>query len=758
MLKKITEPQAYYQKQGMPGMPANIMPSSAPLPFNKLPQKKNVNVRIAGGIVGLALVLALGIGGIMTAQRQKELGNTAVAPNAPVSEPKAAIDPVPVCKFCAGLCVEATSENEVCAAVAPPAGYACIVNPAQTSERCITVPSANMCSISFTVAEDGVATCVKKTGYHVISANSNTLLNEGDSLPPASKIKYVVEIRATGATKAPVVLTDTFDSNLTFVSSDPTSDGTAVASGRTVTITFPAFTAAGDKKAIYYAQVADSIQPITFVNRVQVTNNGNGAAGPQVAACSVTLKTAATGTATCKGKTAYTLDESGQEVAIADKAALDPGTVFYYKVKVQSAGTTAQPIIFEDLLPKGIEYVEQVYPLQGITSEVNADGSTMLSGSLGILGTTATVGKPEVVYVRYKVKVATTATPGTYTNNAQIKNGDADPIACTKHSVIVPPNGVATCVSKEMHSSPLSATVVNSKINEGSSIDQGTEFYYRVKLSASSMTAGSVTVSDSIPSNLELVNAGSFTNNSGILSKTLDAFSGEKVLEFKVRVKAGNAGSTVTNEASVTTTKGSTNTVVGEAYKCNSSFQVSKYECDSGCSSDAQCKTANNDYTCDNSSKKCRLSSNVESTTCQPKAEEYACNSACTSNDQCASVNSAYVCTSTNEGMRCRRDANKSSESCQTPTTTTTTTSSTVGCNKACSTNADCSNSSHICYSGVCRLETNVESTTCSRPAAAAGQPALPEELPQTGPEDWVNWLKAGLVTLGVGAILLLLL
>lgn len=93
------------------------------------------------------------------------------------------------------------------------------------------------------------------------------------------------------------------------------------------------------------------------------------------------------------------------------------------------------------------------------------------------------------------------------------------------------------------------------------------------------------------------------------------------------------------------------------------------------------------------------------------------------------------------------------------------------GCNDVCRVNADCSNSAHICYTGSsttgrCRLDSNVTSESCSPPVAvgtpatpdAPTQPTLPPELPKTGPEDWSNWLKAGLITLGAGAILLLLL
>ncbi|NCN07037.1 MAG: hypothetical protein GW946_04335, partial [Candidatus Pacebacteria bacterium] len=87
-----------------------------------------------------------------------------------------------------------------------------------------------------------------------------------------------------------------------------------------------------------------------------------------------------------------------------------------------------------------------------------------------------------------------------------------------------------------------------------------------------------------------------------------------------------------------------------------------------------------------------------------------------------------------------------------------------VGCNEVCSTNADCSNSDHICYTtpegeNLCRLANYLNSTTCTEPAqVVVVQPELPPELPQTGPADWLNWVKTGLVTLGVGAILLLLL
>ncbi|MFZ5376361.1 MAG: LPXTG cell wall anchor domain-containing protein [Patescibacteria group bacterium] len=90
----------------------------------------------------------------------------------------------------------------------------------------------------------------------------------------------------------------------------------------------------------------------------------------------------------------------------------------------------------------------------------------------------------------------------------------------------------------------------------------------------------------------------------------------------------------------------------------------------------------------------------------------------------------------------------------------------TVQCNDTCSINSDCANVSHICYNGRCRLDVNPEDQYCRMPSGATTKyvetvyvaQELPAELPQTGPADWMNYLKVGLVALGVGALLLLFL
>lgn len=92
------------------------------------------------------------------------------------------------------------------------------------------------------------------------------------------------------------------------------------------------------------------------------------------------------------------------------------------------------------------------------------------------------------------------------------------------------------------------------------------------------------------------------------------------------------------------------------------------------------------------------------------------------------------------------------------PTNSVTTVITTVGCNDTCNANADCSNISHICYNGQCRLDVNPSDAQCKLPN---GETTIvrPVKVPtQSGPADWMNYVKAGLGTLGVGALLLLLL
>lgn len=182
------------------------------------------------------------------------------------------------------------------------------------------------------------------------------------------------------------------------------------------------------------------------------------------------------------------------------------------------------------------------------------------------------------------------------------------------------------------------------------------------------------------------------------------------------------------------------------------------YSCNSDCSENLQCEGVNSNYICSSSyGNKCRLDSNPSSEDCQTKPDEYACNSDCETNEQCQTASSNYICYQN----KCRLDNNPNASNCQNYQDTP----ATVGCNDTCTGNSDCSNSAHICYNNSCRLATNPDSSTCSSPtsvtqqsAPKGAQPELPAELPASGSDDVINWLKAGLGVLGMGTVLLLLL
>jgi hypothetical protein len=231
------------------------------------------------------------------------------------------------------------------------------------------------------------------------------------------------------------------------------------------------------------------------------------------------------------------------------------------------------------------------------------------------------------------------------------------------------------------------------------------------------------------------------------------------------------------------------------------------YACDSSCDTDANCQTVNAEYICSSEyGDKCRLDSNRVSDVCEAKEDTFACDSPCDNTDECKTANSNYKC-STTYGDVCRLASNEGASNCLPVNYVAAPTLS--GCNDTCDSNSNCMYSNYICYTAnssnnVCRLDQYPNSDTCRPPAVVnayvpparqvyipteqvvyvqqnpttyspeipvfiptpapradytpLAQPDLPAALPQTGPADWANWLKAGLVTLGLGAALLLLL
>jgi len=347
-------------------------------------------------------------------------------------------------------------------------------------------------------------------------------------------------------------------------------------------------------------------------------------------------------------------------------------------------------------------------------------------------------------------------TPDIIQVNAYIGNSDyssfSRPVpACVAYLTQVEPvvPGVATCTSKKAYTD-YSAVSGSTLIPTTTKLEKGQEFVYRVTVNAKDgETSGVVTLVDTLNSNLDFIPASDETPPSGAIviydstTRKVSATLGKLgatgktsvVVEFKVKVKStATAGATIKNTATISTPVTGSTPVAKECSVTHTiKSDLPDYSCNKPCTTTAQCQTVaqggNALYSCfgTEGSKTCRLTSNTSSTTCEP------------------------------------------AKTVSTPTPTPT---PAIGCNDKCNTNADCSNPAHVCYDTtligqtygkVCRLANYVESTSCTTPTVASNpssptQPSLPAALPQTGPEDWLNWMKAGLVTLGVGAALLLLL
>jgi len=338
--------------------------------------------------------------------------------------------------------------------------------------------------------------------------------------------------------------------------------------------------------------------------------------------------------------------------------------------------------------------------------------------------------------------------------------------------------GVASCTSKT------AATIAGVAIAPTTPLKKGQEFIYKITVTGSTPAAQNVIVTDTLPASLSfvgplndpLVKYDETTRKVSATYLTVD--STPKILEFTVKVSATAAfGSDIKNTATVTTDAGNPSTCGIVTHKVETENPT--YACNSACTSNAQCQTVNNDYICDpDQGNRCRLDTNRGSATCTAPPKTYTCNATCDTDENCKSYNVSYKCfpAGGTTGKVCRLATNETSVSCNNPSSPPPVAA--IGCNQTCVTNADCSNSTQICYDTalvgqtagkVCRLANYVNSSTCNSPTGTTvaqtppttttgGQPALPAELPQTGPEEWLNWLKAGLITLGVGAALLLLL
>lgn len=718
MLKKITEPQALYQKSG------GKQPAGTPtMPNKQQSSNKKTNWKIVGSILVVSIVAIVGVAGVLIAQRQRQVEGP-VTPNAPSSQPRAAI------------------------------------------------PEADVCALGFSVSGKPATAskCVSKTVSKVVGTTktplaANTKVNRGD------KLEYTITVLTSSTTtefdvsdKMPAQLT--MDTNSLKVDKGSIGASLKAADQFTANVTVPSGIRGTQIKVTYQATVKANATIANFTNAAKVVSNGE-----TDTSCKITLginttpvtpppsspPPVPTGVAACEAKTAYNITTNNPYTTKGTNvSAVKRGDTIEYRINVVAEKTTKGAVVVKDTLPPELEYVANSSSWQNTVAPSGTSNVITFN-----MGTMAQSGVKQNIEIKYRARVKADADIGTFVNQVSVTTATDAPIspAVCRATLTVAPEGVAQCTEKTVLNASGTALEDKAEVNKGDILT------YRIRVTADQQTAGAVRMTDVLPSSVTYDSG--ITPNLGVNGRTISADLGTmgtadsktKTVEFKVKVNDNAPAGDIINEAVVST--GGTN-----SNACPATVRI-EYACNIGCTTDEQCKSIGSGYICSiENGNTCRLASNPGSSSCQEADQEYACNSSCENDSQCQDVDDDYICAPTSEGDRCRHKNYPTQSSCEAPPTNSTPTPTpTIGCNALCVSNADCVNPDHICSttsdgSDRCRLAEYPEASNCVVPGTpvAYTQPDLPEELPQTGPKDWVNWLKAGLITLGIGAVLLLLL
>lgn len=608
------------------------------------------------------------------------------------------------------------------------------------SKPSATTYEPNQCVTTFVVPAP-FAQCDTKKAFTDFTSNRNSReILPGSEFDIGDEFVFQLAIGQPGqGTVSNVRVIDTLPSSLEFVAGASNATYTVTANGQTVTATIPQITSQGTVN-------------VEFRVRVVTGNTGRNTNSAYVEnleqerpdqICSYDFEIAQ-GAVECVEKNLY--DLRGR--LIPNGGALVRGQEYEYRITAASVNRSNGEVKIHDIIPQGLTYVR---PAVGSERYIVGDPrSGILIANLGVLD-------DENVTIGFIVRVPSTAQVGNFINRALVyafppeseqpePPANADECSVT-HTIL--PAGTAECVEKEAFTN-----FGGTEIAPNTEITPGNEFVYRLTVTANETTTGPVTIVDQLHRDLTFIqdpgNTQGLRYNSANRQVTLDLGtmqSGQtERVQFKVQLSANPQDTTFRNIATITTNSTTNHT-------CEITLKVEK--------------------------------------------PVYECNSSCVSNEDCKTISSNHICYNTGNGNFCRLASNPTDTSCKpvkpTPTATPKVTPTPpptgpgtplpsptpiIGCNDICISNSDCANSNHICMttsdgSNRCRLPDYPNSTTCTATVASTTppevitqqpthvtpqQPVLPTELPQTGPADWLNWLKAGLVTLGIGTALFLLL
>lgn len=597
---------------------------------------------------------------------------------------------------------------------------------APESEPSASTYEPNNCVTIFNVPAP-FADCASKVALTNFTSAGGKNIPAGSEFNVGDEFVFSLTVSNSGAGIVQnVKLIDTLPGTLTFVSGPTNPPYSISVNGQVVTATIPQVGPNSTTKVEFKVRVTGANDEKN-TNSASVENLNLEKPDKICSYDFVTVK----GVVECVDKSLFTLQ--GRQVA--NGAALVKGQRYEYRVTARAINRSLGDVKVHDVLPEELKYIG---PAAGSEKYITNDpNSGILTANFGVL-------EDEDASLGFIVEVPNDIEPSEFTNKALVyamlptsrqpeppSNADECSIS---HTIL--PTGTAECVEKEAYTD-----FGGTEIRANAELEPGDEFIYKVTVTADETTTGAVTFTDVLHRDLTFIqdagNTAGLTYNSATRTVSLDLgvmTSGQtKMIEFKVQLSANPQDTTFKNIAVIATEGPNDDT----------------------------------DHTCE-------LPLKV-------KQKSYSCNSECETNENCATIGSGYICYTTGNGNYCRLASNPTNVSCQvatptptppptgTPTPTppptgtpTPTPTPAPGCNDLCVQNADCSNSSHICVttddgSMRCRLADYPSSSTCTIPTVAE-QPVLPQELPQTGPADWLNWLKAGLVTLGIGTALFLLL
>ncbi len=163
-------------------------------------------------------------------------------------------------------------------------------------------------------------------------------------------------------------------------------------------------------------------------------------------------------------------------------------------------------------------------------------------------------------------------------------------------------------------------------------------------------------------------------------------------------------------------------------------YQTAASACNATCGSNSDCPA---NYRCyaTGTDKRCRLVSNVSSTSCSTTVSQdiaRKCNEYCADTSECAAGYSCWY-------NRCRNPRNLESKSCSNPAghTQSATIYTQAGCNAGCTTSRDCQ-AGLRCVAKACRHPLNTSDTTCSPytgSGALSGSKGEEKPLPSSTPK-----------------------